>query len=99
MSARQRLEREKFWTEWLRELAQDMGARLAETIGVEPSGRERIRELVNAAIILEQELAGEVEAAAPKIELRGDPMCDHADPKKCRACRELQALYDKVRSE
>ena len=61
MSARQRMEREKFWTAWCSALKQDMGARLAEIINVEPSGRERIRELVNAAIALESDLAGEVE--------------------------------------
>ncbi len=60
MSAPQRMAREKFWTTWLRELAADLGARLADTIGEEPSGRGRVRELVNAAIALEQEIAREV---------------------------------------
>lgn len=57
MSAPERMAREKFWTAWLKALGQDLGARLAETIGQAPSGRWWVTSLVNTAIALEAALA------------------------------------------
>ena len=48
------------WREWLRQVQQSLGARLADTIGERPATNPYVRELVAKIIQLEAEIAGEV---------------------------------------